>query len=91
MYIVLVILRNVKVEYRLDIVNIDTTRRHVRRDQDLGLAVSETVHDTVSLGLLHISVQSFRKISPALQFARELIYHTLGVAEYDGKLRIVVV
>ena len=52
MYIVLVILRDIVVEYRLNIIDIDTAGSHIGCNQDLGASVAETVHNTVTLYLL---------------------------------------
>ena len=90
-YIIFIVLRQIIVKYCLDIVNIDSARCHIRSDQNIASSASETLHHTVSLLLLHVSVNAFRCVASSLQFRSKLIDHTLRVAEYKGKLRIVVI
>ena len=65
-YIVFVVLRNVVVENGFHIINVDSARRHIGRNKDLGLAAAESLHHAVTLRLLHISVQSLCKIAASL-------------------------
>ena len=61
-----------EVPYHVDImeklngIDIDSARRHIGRNEDLGLAAAESFHHAVTLRLLHISVQSLCKIAASL-------------------------
>ena len=57
----LVILGNVIVEHCFHIPYIYASRSHIRGHQNIGAAVPEAVHDTVTLDLLQISMKASAK------------------------------
>ena len=59
-HIVLDILRNIVIDDSFHIIHINTSGCHIRSDQDTGSAVTETLHDRVTLRLGQVSMQSFR-------------------------------
>ena len=87
MHVVLVILGNVIVKYRFHIPYIYASRSHIRGHQNVGAAIAEAVHDTVTLDLLQISMKALCKISPSLELLHQVIHLTLCIAEHNGKLR----
>ena len=66
MYIILVILRYIIVEYRLDIIDVDTAGCHIRCHQNVRPSGTECTHDTVTLLLFQIAVKPFCKIAASL-------------------------
>ena len=89
MNIILVILRQIVVKYCFHIVNIDTTGSDIRCYQNLCFSVTEVSHNTVTLLLFHITMQTFCKITTVLQFVCQLVYHVFCITEYKGELRII--
>ena len=67
MYIVFFILWKIVVKYGIYIVYVNTSGSYVCRYEDICLAASETVHNAVTHGLLHIAVKPFCKISSSLK------------------------
>ena len=59
-HIILDILGNIVIDDSLHIIHINTSGCHIRSDQDTGSAVTETLHDRVTLRLGQVSMQSFR-------------------------------
>ena len=88
-HIKFIILRHIIIKHCLYIIYINTTGCHIGGDQDLCFAAAEAFHNTVSLALLHISMQTFRKISPSFQCLCQLIHTFFCIAEYKGELWIV--
>ena len=89
MHIKFIILRHIIIKHCLYIIYINTTGCHIGGDQNLCFAAAEAFHNTVSLALLHISMQTFRKISPSFQCLSQLIHTFFCIAEYKGELWIV--
>ena len=55
------------------------------------LSVSEVLHDTISLHLLHIAMKSFCTVAASTKLICQLVHHLLGVAEHKRKLWIIVI
>ena len=91
MNIIFVILWNIIIEYRFHIIHIDTSRCNISCDQDLCFSGTETAHHTVTLCLLHISVQSLSKISASLQFLSKFIHHTFCITEHQREFWIIII
>ena len=91
MHIIFVILWQIKVKYRFYIIHINSACSHIRCDQDIASSATEAFHHAISLLLLHIAMNSLRCVSASLQFGSQFINHTLCIAEYKRKLRIIVI
>ena len=87
--IIFVVLRDIVVKYRLYVVHVDSSGRHIRRHQNIGSSVTEAVHHAIPLHLLQIPVQPFCIVAPALQLFDQLVHLLLRIAEYDGEFRII--
>jgi hypothetical protein len=66
------------------VVDIDTPGRHIRGNEDVDPALSETVQDELPLGLGDVSVKGFRIIAPFGKTARQLVDVHLGSAEDEA-------
>ena len=82
MNIVFCILWNVVVEHTVDVIHIDAAGSDIGRNEDGGSACLEGIHNDGSLGLLHVSVQSFRFESVVKEPACQVVHHLFGVAEH---------
>ena len=89
MYIIFVILGKVKVKDSFHVIHINPSCSHISGYQNLRVAVAEMIHNPVALHLFHISVESFRKVTPALQCVGQFIHHPFGIAEHKGKFGII--
>ena len=89
--IILNILRNVVIEYRLYVININSSCRNIRCNKNLDCAVSEAVHNLVTLELRHIAVESLCKITSSLKLLCQVINHLLGITKDKRTLRIIVI
>ena len=81
MYVAFRILRHVKVDDILHIIDIQTAGCHIGRNQNVQTTLFELFHDPVTLGLAQIAVQSFSNITPAAQRRRQIIYAAFRPAE----------
>ena len=77
------ILRNIKVDYVRNIVNVDTTSSNVRSNQHIHRALAEFLHNAVTLVLAQVAMQTFCHIATAGQSDRKIIYALLRAAEDD--------
>ena len=89
MDIILDILRNIVVEYDIHIINIDTPCCNIRCNQNIDGSGPEACHNAIALLLLHISVESFHKVSARLHTAHEIINRSLRIAEHERKFGVV--
>ncbi len=88
--IILNILRNVIIDDRFHIVDINAARRNIRCDQDIRAARPETVHRHITLMLRHIPVQSFRAEAVLLQNLRKLVHLHLRITEDQAERRLII-
>jgi hypothetical protein len=83
MEISLGILREVKVYYDIDCLDIDTTGEKIRADQVSTDSVSEVVEDTVSAGLCHSSMRVEARVTKFSDFLCQKLNSVGGIAEDD--------
>ena len=74
MYIVFFILWKIVVKYGIYIVYVNTSGSHVCRYEDICLAASETVHNAVTHGVLHIAVKPFCEIFFFIYLCNNVIF-----------------
>ena len=86
MHVIFVILRKIVVEYRFHVVHVNPSGGHIRRHQNVGIAVPEPLHYPVPLHLLEIAVKSLRKIPPVLELQYQLVHLLLCIAEDQRQL-----
>lgn len=79
--IIFCILWNVVVEYTVDVIHIDAAGSDIGRNEDRGSACLKGIHNDGSLGLLHVSVQSFCFESVVKEPACQVVPPSFGVAE----------
>ena len=91
MDIIFGILRNVVVEYTVDVIDIDAAGGNVGCNQQGGSACFEGIHHDGALGLLEVAVQALGLEAVVDQPRGQLLDHPLGVAEYDSAGRLIVV
>ena len=82
MNIIFCILRNVVVEHTVDVIHIDAAGSDIGRNEDRGSACLEGIHNDGSLGLLHVSMQSFYFESVVKEPACQVVHHLFGVTEH---------
>ena len=63
MYIILIILWNIIIEYCFYIIYVNSTSCHIGCNQNISLTITETLHNTISLCLTHIAMQTFCKVA----------------------------
>ncbi|MPN43941.1 hypothetical protein SDC9_191502 [bioreactor metagenome] len=63
MNVIIIFLRQIKVENNLNVADIDSACRDIGRNQSFKLTLFETVHDLGPLCLFHVTVQSLGLIS----------------------------
>jgi hypothetical protein len=66
------------------VVDIDTPGRHIRGNEDVDPALSETVQDELPLGLGDVSVKGFRIVAPFGKTADQLVRVHFGPAEDEA-------
>ena len=86
MYVVLVILREIVVKYGFYVVYVNSAGRHIGGHQNIGSAVTEAVHNAVTLNLLQITVQTFREIATSLKCLYQFVHALFRITEHNGKL-----
>ena len=86
--IVLDVLRDIVVDYKVHIVDVDPACRHISCNQDFDGAFPESAHDPITLGLLHVAVEFFRAVAACPDTAGEIFRASLRIAEDDRKMRV---
>ncbi len=81
MHIIFYVLRKIIIDHRFHIVHINTSRRHICCNEDIGASITETVHCHVSLVLGQIAMQSLRPKSRLPDHLRQLVHLQLRIAE----------
>ena len=81
-HIIFLILGQVVIDDDLNVIDVNASRRNIRRHQQIDLARAETVHDPRPQRLFHITMQRLRRVTTRRQFFTDLIDFALGVAEH---------
>ena len=89
-HIIFNILRYIIVNDSFHIIDVDSARRHIGRDQNVRAAVAKTVHCHVTLMLGHIAVKPLRHKASLFQDLRKLVHLRFRIAEDQAKLRLVI-
>ena len=66
--------------------DIETSRRHVRRDEDVDGIFLELANDGIALRLGQIAVNAFRRVPPLLEGFRHLVGAALRADEDDRQI-----
>jgi hypothetical protein len=59
--------RNIVVDDMGDVVDVETSSGNIRRDQEIGNAFSESLQDSLALGLAHIAVDRLCTVATNLE------------------------
>ncbi|KAF5049483.1 hypothetical protein DSECCO2_439310 [anaerobic digester metagenome] len=81
MHVVLLVLREIVVEDRCDLLDVDSSGSDISRNKKIDGALAEPGHHTVTLILFHIAVEPLRRVSPGAKLRDDLIDISLGVTE----------
>lgn len=84
MDIILNLSREVKVDDKLDVIDIEPTRGDVRSNEDWNSSTSETLEDMVALALALVSVNRSCFPSKSFHLVGELVCATFCFCEDDG-------
>lgn len=82
--VVLTIARQVVVDDQADLLYINTTRPHIRRNQHTAVALSEVLHNAVTLLLWHIAVHAADGEVGLAHLVGKPVHLASSVAEDDG-------
>lgn len=77
--------RQVVVDDHVDLRDVDAAGDDVRRDQDLGLAVAERLHDGVALGRLELAVQRRDLVALGRHPPRDLVGRVAALRACVGR------
>ena len=84
MYVILLIQWDVEIEYRLNIIYVDSSSCHIGSNQYSAKTFSELTHHLVTLRLRKVTVKCFSKNASSTQRFSHLIRHTLGIAKHHA-------
>ena len=88
-HVVFIILWHIVIKNCFYIIHVNASCGNIRCYQNIRFSVAERLHDTVTLLLLKIAVQPFRKITTQLQLGNQLIHLLFGVAKNKRTLRVI--
>jgi hypothetical protein len=79
--------RKVVVDHVRDVLDVETSRRDVGGDQQVGLGRTDTVHHRVALALLHAAVQRLGAVAVRVEDLDQRVDFEPRAAEHDGRGR----
>src|SRR3569833_2121000 len=89
MHVIFHVVRQIVVEYDLNVVNINAARGDVRGDEKFQAGLAEFVHLAVALGLVHVAVQAISHVTRGFEMVHEVVDHAFGIAEDDAEFEVV--
>jgi hypothetical protein len=88
MQICLGVLREIKVDYNVDGLNIDTTSEQVRTDEVSAYTIAEVVEDTITVVLKHTRMRVEAGISKLSDLLSEKLDTVRRITENDGLINL---
>ena len=87
-HIIFLVIRQINVHHQIQVIHVQSPRRHIRRHQHLHIAIPEILHHPVPQRLVQVTMQPVHRKPPRHQRIRHIVHHPLRVREQDRQPRI---
>ena len=89
MRVIFGVVRQIEIEDDLQVIDVETARRDIRRHEELELPLPEFLHHAIALRLRDIAVQPIRHVAARVQVLVEIVDHDLRAAKNDPVAEVV--